>query len=110
MLPPDVLPEKLVCEESCGTVAILGGEEGGRSLRVHVQPGRQKAWVIAGVEMAAICNVGEGHEKNRAVNGRAYGKIIDNGKGDGLASISRFQTSASKESWVSAESVRRTMM
>ena len=68
VLPPDVLPAKLVLEESCGAVDIRGGEGGESSLRVHVQPGRQYACAVA---VVVICSIGEGHEKNRAVNGKA---------------------------------------
>jgi hypothetical protein len=97
VLPPEVLPAELVLDSSGGVVDVCGGDGGGSSLHVHVQPGRQYACgaVVVGAD---VCSVGEGQEKNRAANGRAYGTMIDIGNGDGLASMSRFQTSASKAS------------
>lgn len=67
VLPPEVLPAKLVLEASSGVLGMCGGVEGASSLRVHVQPGRQYACGVA----ALVCRVVEGLGKNRVVNGRA---------------------------------------
>jgi hypothetical protein len=70
VLPPEVLPVKLVLEASGGAFGMCGGVGGASSLRVHVQPGRQYACVVVGVA-ALACRAVEGLGKNRAVNGRA---------------------------------------
>jgi len=110
VLLSDVLPTRLLLEVRCGAIPESGGDGGGSSLRVHKQPGRQYACPTSSVVAVCICSVCNGHGKNRAANGKAYGTMMDIGNGDGLASISRFHTSASNASCVIAESVRSVMM